>query len=258
MITGKEILKGLPELLREEPQLRWEIYEILSAEFSRKEDLREYMRRSDEKFERIFQELKALREDSNRRFEAMDRRFEAMDRKFEAMNQELRALREDSNRRFEAMNQELRALREDSNRRFDEIRQNFVDLKDWVGIVVGGFQRRAGRYLEDAIAGTLRIALERTDISADKIKLRQKISDDEGVIGPVGRKYEIDLYVTNSSAMIFEIKSYGDREAVERFSDKARLAEGKMNLREVERVFITLEKQPEVIDACNELGITLV
>ncbi|MFW0860258.1 MAG: hypothetical protein AAGB97_08950 [Dehalococcoidia bacterium] len=226
MIKGKEILRSLPELLREEPQLRWEIYEILSAEFSRKEDLREYMRRSDEKFERIFQELKALRVDSNRR--------------------------------FEAMNQELRALREDSNRRFDEIRQNSADLKDWVGIVVGGFQRRAGRYLEDAIAGTLRIALERTDISADKIKLRQKISDDEGVIGPVGRKHEVDLYITDSSAIIFEIKSYGDREAVERFSDKARLAEGKMNLREVERVFITLEKQPEVIDACNELGITLV
>ena len=80
------------------------------------------MKRSDERFERLFNELRESREESNRRFEEM---------------------REESNRRFEAM-----------ERRFD-------NLEDWVGIVVGGFQRRAGRKLEDAIAGTLRLALKR-------------------------------------------------------------------------------------------------
>jgi hypothetical protein len=53
----------------------------------------------------------------------MDRRFEAMDRRFEAVLAEMR------------------------------------DQRDWVGVTVGGFQRRSGRGLEDAIAGTLHIAL---------------------------------------------------------------------------------------------------
>ena len=41
-------------------------------------------------------------------------------------------------------------------------------------IVVGGFQRRAGRELEDAIAGTLRLALKR-DIKPENITMRKKI-----------------------------------------------------------------------------------
>ena len=47
---------------------------------------------------------------------------------------------------------------------------DFKDLKDWVGMVVGGFQRRAGRSLEDAVAGTLRIALGR-DVKPENITM---------------------------------------------------------------------------------------
>ena len=68
---------------------------------------------------------------------------------------------EKSDERFEQILQELRAFREDTDRKFDEMGGDFKDLKDWVGIVVGGFQRRAGRSIEDAVAGTLRIALDR-------------------------------------------------------------------------------------------------
>ena len=50
---------------------------------------------------------------------------------------------------------------EESDHRFVEMERRFDNLEDWVWIVVGGFQRRAGRKLEDAIAGTLRLALKR-------------------------------------------------------------------------------------------------
>ena len=59
---------------------------------------------------------------------------------FEKLLQELRAFREDTNRRFEAIDKKL-----------DKMDSDFKDLKDWVGMVVGGFQRRAGRSLEDAL-----------------------------------------------------------------------------------------------------------
>jgi hypothetical protein len=48
-----------------------------------------------------------------RRFEAVDKRFEAVFKRFEAVD-----------------------------KRFDKVDSDAKDLKDWVGVVVGGFQRR--------------------------------------------------------------------------------------------------------------------
>ena len=111
--------------------------------------------------------------------------------------------------------------------RFDKVDRNFKDLKDWVGIgiVVGGFQRRAGRSLDDAVVGTLRI-----------------------LIGPKGRSYEIDLCVTDTESLIFEIKSYAEEEDIERFNDKAELAIKKLGLKKVQKALITLEKRPLVME----------
>ena len=233
MITAEEVVKSLPALLKQHPVLRTEIYEILSAEFVKKSEFYEYMEKSDERFERQLQELRAFREDSNRRFEEM---------------------REDMNRRFEAADKKFEEMREDTNRRFDKVDSDFKDLKDWVGIVVGGFQRRAGRNLEDAVAGTLRIALGK-DVKPENIRMRQKIQDDEGLIGPKGRSYEIDLCVTNTECLIFEIKSYAEEEDIERFNDKAELALKKLDLKNVVKVLITLEKRPLVVELCDKFGI---
>ena len=78
MVTAEEVVKSLPGLLREHPELRTEICKILSDEFVIRSEFYEYMKKSDERFERLLQELKAFREDTNRRFEAVDERFEEM------------------------------------------------------------------------------------------------------------------------------------------------------------------------------------
>jgi hypothetical protein len=189
----------------------------------------------------------AFREDTNRRFEElredMERRFEAVDKRFEE-------LREDTNRRFEAVDKRF----EEVYRRFDKVDSNFKDLKDWVGTVAGGFQRRAGRSLEDAVAGTLRIALGR-EVKPEKIVMRKKIKDDEGMIGRAGRGYEIDLCVKNEEWLIFEIKSYAKDDDIENFNDKAELAIKKLGLKKVEKALITLDKRPSVVKLCDKFGI---
>jgi len=231
MVTAEEVVKSLPLLLKEHPELRTEIYEIISDEFVRRSEFYEYMEKSDERFERLLQELRAFRVDTNRRFEAMDKKFEEM--------------REDTNRRFEEV-----------YRRFDKVDTDFKDLKDWIGIVVGGFQRRAGRNLEDVVAGTLRIALGK-EVTPENITMRRKIMDDEGLIGLKGRSYEIDLCVTNTESLIFEIKSYAEVEDIERFNDKAELAIKKLGLKKVEKALITLEKRPSVVELCDKFGILI-
>ena len=287
MVTAEEVIRSLPGLLREKPELKWQIYEILSEEFAKKLDLHEYMEKSEKRFQRSLRELRKLREDGNRRFEAMERRFEELreesNRRFEAMERRFEELREESNRRFEEMREEsnrrFEEMREESNRRFEEsnrrieelrkeserrfeaierrfdkIERDFSDLKDWVGVVVGHFQVRAGRNLEEAIAGTLRISLGR-DVRPESIMMRKKIIDEEGVIGPKGRGYEVDLCVTDDESLIFEIKSYADAEDVERFNDKAELAIKQLNLRKPEKAIITLEKHPSLVKFCQQMGI---
>ncbi|MFZ2071271.1 MAG: hypothetical protein WAV32_06720 [Halobacteriota archaeon] len=225
MITAEEVVKSLPGLLKEHPELRTEIYEIISDEFVRRSEFYEYMKKSDERFERLLQELRAFREDTNRRFEAVDKRFEAVDKRFEEVYH-----------------------------RFDKVDTDFKDLKDWVGIVVGGLQRRAGRSLEDAVAGTLRIALGK-EVKPGNIMMRKKIMDDEGLIGRAGREYEIDLCITNEESLIFEIKSYAEEEDIERFNDKAELVIKKLGLKKAEKALITLDKHPSVVKLCDKFGI---
>ncbi|MCW3138649.1 MAG: hypothetical protein N2V76_09620 [Methanophagales archaeon] len=268
MVTAEEVVKSLPGLLREHPELRTEICKILSDEFVIRSEFYEYMKKSDERFERLLQELKAFREDTNRRFEAVDkrfeemredmnRRFEAADKRFEAIDKRFEEMREVMERRFEAADKRFEAIDkcfEEVYHRFDKMDRDFKDLKDWVGIVVGGFQRRAGRSLEDAVAGTLRIALGR-EVKPENIMMRKKITDDEGLIGPKGRSYEIDLCVTDTESLIFEIKSYAEEEDIERFNDKAELAIKKLGLKKVEKALITLEKRPLVMELCDKFGI---
>jgi len=270
MITAEEVIKSLPGLLKAHPELRLRIYDVLSEEFVRKGEFYEFMKKSDERFEKLLQELREFREDTNRRFEElredMNRRFEAVDHRFEE-------LREDTNRRFEAVDQRFDAVdqrfdavdqrfdavdqRFDAvDRRFDKMDNAFKDLKDWVGMVVGGFQRRAGKSLEDAVAGTLRIALGR-DVKPENITMRKKILDDKGLIGRAGREYEIDLCITNGESMIFEIKSYAEDDDIEYFNDKAELAIKQLGLKKAKKALITLEKRPSVVKLCDKYGVLL-
>ena len=250
MITAEEVVKSLPVLLKEHPELRTEIYEIISDEFVRRSEFYEYMKKSDERFERLLRELREFREDTNRRFEEMredmNHRFEEVYRRFEATDKRFEA----ADKRFEAIDKRF----EEVYHRFDKVDTDFKNLEDWVGIVVGGFQRRAGRSLEDAVAGTLRIALGK-EVKPEKIMMRKKIKDDEGLIGPKGRSYEIDLCVTNEESLIFEIKSYAEEEDIERFNDKAELAIKKLGLKKVEKALITLDKHPSVVKLCDKFGI---
>jgi len=213
MITAEEVIKSLPGLLKAHPELRLRIYDVLSEEFVRRGEFYEFMKRSDERFEKLLQELRAFREDTDRRFEAVDRRFDKMD-------------------------------------------SDFKDLKDWVGIVVGGFQRRAGRSLEDAVAGTLRIALGK-DVKPENITMRKKIRDDEGLIGRAGREYEIDLCITNGESMIFEIKSYAKDDDIENFNDTAELAIKKLGLKKAKKALVTFDKRTSVVKLCDRYGILL-
>jgi predicted nucleic acid-binding Zn-ribbon protein len=62
---------------------------------------------SRQEFMALLEEIRALREDSNRRFEAMDRRYEELQAD---VNQHFEELRTDVNQQFAAQGQQMRDL----------------------------------------------------------------------------------------------------------------------------------------------------
>ena len=136
--------------------------------------------------------------------------------------------------------------------------QQFSDLRDWVEMVVGRFQTRSGRKLEDVVAGAMRLVLERDDVSAEHVRLRQPLEDAEGMIGPAGRRYEVDILVHNSALLVFEVKSVCELEDVDRFADKVALMRTLHPEKAVDGVIVTMAPLNQVEARCAEWDLRLV
>jgi len=223
-ITVEEVVESLPWVLEQKPEVKYRVYAILEEHFPPREETN-----------RILEEIRISREESNKRFEEMridmDKRFRRVDKRFDKVY-----------------------------KRFDEQKQDIKDHKKFMQQMVGGFVNRAGDNLEKTVAGTLRYALNRTDIKPDSLKLNRKIKDTKGMLGKKGEKHEYDLLATNGDFIIFEIKSFPDAGSVYLFARKCDLVIDELNLDEnkVEKVIVALEKTKKVKDACAENNITLV
>jgi hypothetical protein len=88
-----QLRRALPALLREHPEVRHEVWGIMLEAFPSRQE-----------FMALLDEMRATREDSNRRFEErrqeMNQRFETVDRRFEAVDH-----------RFEVIIGKLREMR---------------------------------------------------------------------------------------------------------------------------------------------------
>lgn len=178
----------------------------------------------------------------------------ATKREVAAVLSELREFRVE----FDDFRLEVNSRFEQVDRRFEQMDQRFSDLKDWVEMIVGRFQTRSGRKLEDVVAGTMRVVLGRDDILSENVRLRQPLEDRDGMIGPSGRRYEVDIVVDNSTLLVFEVKSVCEVEDVDRFGDKVALMRALHSEQAVEGVIVTMAPLNAVEARCAEWGIRLV
>jgi len=219
----------------------------------------------DRRFEQVQGEIQGLRTDMLQRFEQVDQRLEQVDQRFEQVDRRFEQVDrrfEQVDRRFEQVDQRFEQVDqrfEQVDQRFEQLDRKVDDLKDWVEMVVGGFQVRSGRKLEDVVAGALRLVLKRPDITPDRIRLRQKVVDEKGSIGPIGRNYEVDILADDGRITLFEVKSVCEVEDVDRLADKVALMRTLHPDRQVDGVMVTLGvKEEEVKTRCAHYGIPLV
>jgi len=207
--------RALPQLLREHPEIRHELWGLMLEAFPSRQE-----------FLAFLDEVRALREESNRRFEALQRE---MDRRFAALQREMHQGFEAADKRFEGVIAELR-----------EQRLHLAAL--------GG---RVGRGLEFIVKGIVEEFAGESFPLADRLIL----VDAQGeVFGVPGAEIEFDLYAHNGRAYLVEVESYLKADDVLKFQRKAVFAEAKLG-RPLTRLILALSMDSKAETLMRRLGI---
>ena len=212
----EQLRRVLPQLLREHPEVRHELWGLMLEAFPSRQELLAFL-----------EELRALREESNRRFEGlhheiaqrfeavdqrfetllreMNQRFEAVDQRFETLLREMNQRFEAVDRRFEAVDQRFEMLLREMNQRFEAVDRRFegviAELREQ-RVHLSALGGRVGRGLEFIVKGIVEEFAGESFPLADRLVL----VDTEGeVFGVPGAEVEFDLYAHNGRAYLVEI-----------------------------------------------------
>lgn len=248
------VIRVLPDLLREEPEIATTIEGILAQHFPRRDE-----------FTRLLDELKLLREQMERRLEQMEQRLEQGER-------HLTLLSEEMDRRFTLLSEQMDRRFEETNRTLLELRRDIVRLQHGqemilkrmdgqearLRLVIGELRAEKGRTLEDMFAVALRYGLKNPDIMPEHIRLRQKLVDTEGRVFKPGFKTKIDLIAEDGRLTVFEVKTTAKPSDVDFFALKTELVAAQNPDKSVRGVFISLVAPAEVHQRCAEYGLELV
>ncbi len=212
------VLENLPRILEQDPQFVLFIEGIVNEKFPRRDE-----------FARLLDEFTSFRKETRESFDKVDQRLDTVDQRFDKVDQ-----------------------------RFDSLTQEVRDLRHWVETIAGGLQNRAGKNLEKVVAGALRLGLQRPDIQPDQIRLRQKISDSEGLVFKAGKQKEVDIVVTNGELLVFEVKSAPKPDDVDDFADKVELVRLQNPEKQVQGVFVAVGSETRIRELCRQQNILLI
>lgn len=246
------IYEELPKIIREHPEVKVELWNMLSGVFAPKEE-------TEDRFEKLLKEIQKQREESNKRFEEHDKRFNAL-------WSEVRALREESNKRFEehdkkfnALWSEVRALREEANRRFEEHQKRFEEMLNEIRRVdrridrtIGALGARWGISTEHAFREAMRSVIE--DISGLKVERYLKY-DTEGKVFGRPDQVELDLVIHDGMVWIMEIKSSISKPEVYAFFRKVEFYREKEGKEVKRRIIVSPMIEPSAMEVIEDLGI---
>jgi predicted nuclease with TOPRIM domain len=212
------VLRELPAVLAQDTEFALVLEGMLSERFPRRDE-----------FARLLEEMKEFRSETKERFEQVDKRFEQVDKRLEHIDQQ-----------FEDMKHEIHGLR------------------DWMQLNVGGFQTRAGKRLEDVVAGAFCYGLNQGDIRPEHVKLRQKITDVDGWVYRAGKTREVDIIALGQNMIVFEVKSTADHDDIDDLADKVELVRHLHPENTVEGILVMLGAERDHRDLCAQKGLKLI
>ncbi|MCL5276207.1 MAG: DUF3782 domain-containing protein [Deltaproteobacteria bacterium] len=256
-----ELAENILKVIGEDKQKRATLVGLLVSDVATKQE-----------FTILLAELKAMREDSDKRFEASERRFEAVEAELKAMREDSDKKFEASERRFEAVEAGLKAMREDSDKKFEALEQRFeaIDKRfeqqrqdfqlaiksstDFLSRKIDKLGSRWGIMAEDAFREGLSEVLGRAGFSVTKWK---KV-DKEAKYFPYPREAEIDIVIKNGRHIAIEVKSTVTMDSVDGFGMAVRFYEESEGKKVDEKVIVGVFSYHGVIEYAKQLGIKIV
>ncbi|MEO0268945.1 MAG: DUF3782 domain-containing protein [candidate division WOR-3 bacterium] len=269
-LTKEDIVKileeKLPEIIERSPFVRLKIEEIMERKAVTREEIKEILmelraQREDtnRRFEEINRRFEELREDTNKRFEEINRRFEELR---EDTNKRFEELREDTNKRFEEINRRFEELREDTNKRFEELmedtnrrfelltkemRDGFKVLRDAI-TAVGA---RWGIFAEEAFRESMEGILK--ELGFYDVK-KWEDYDKEGFVFGYPSRVEVDLVIRDDKHYLIEIKSSVSEGDVLKLKRLGEFYEKRTGVKP-ELVIVSPYIKDEAKERCEVLGI---
>jgi exonuclease VII small subunit len=236
--------KVIKTLAQEQAETRKEQIEIRREQAEIRKELQKAMARVDEAMARVDKAMTRVDEVMARFDEGMAMVKEAMARFDEGI-----AMVKEAMARFD----EGMATVKEAMARVDSSVIRVDGAVEAIQIASGGLQRRAGRKLEDTLAGVFRYALRTRDIKPESIKLRQKI--------PIGEKIiEVDLLMHDNKTYMFEVSFYVDDDKAEKVGERIQAVCKHLGLKreDTQIILISLDRTPEAIEVANKYGIILI
>ena len=265
----QELAASILKLIGEDKQKRATLVGLLVSDVATKQE-----------FTTILAELKAMRETSDKRFEASERRFEVIE-------SELKAMREASDKRFEVIESQLKTMQEISGKRFEASDKRFEAIDKRFGELIGEMNKRFEQQRED-----FHLAIKTSTEALNK-SLTDKISklgsrwgfmaedtfskalaeilgkagfqvskwrktDTEAEVFMRPRDVEIDILVKNGKRIAIEIKSAISVGDIEMFAKVVRFYEKSESVNVDDKIMVGIHLHREVDKYAKELGIKII
>jgi hypothetical protein len=240
------VLENLPRILEQDPRFVLFIEGIVNEKFPRRDE-----------FARLLDEFTSFRKETRENFDQVDHRFNLVDQRLDNVDQRF----DQVDQRFDQVDQRFDQVDqrfEQVDQRFESLTQEVRNLRDWVEVIAGDLQNRAGKNLENVVAGALQLGLRRPDIQPEHVLLRQKISDPDGLVFKAGKQKEVDIVATNGELLVFEVKSAPKPDDVDDFADKVELVRLQNPAKQVQGVFVAVGSEERIRQLCSQRNLLLI
>ncbi len=270
------IKRELPALLRSDPGLRRYILDLTRQEYADRQQ-------SEDRFDRIFDELRAdreqravelieqrhQREEQNRKWEEQNRKWEEQNRKLEEQNRKLEEQNhkwdeqnskweeqnrkwDEQNRKWDEQNRKWDRFQNETREEFNRVHEEIMAQAKKHDRAIGALGARWGLQSESAFRNALAGILEKS-FQVEVLNINEY--DEEGEVFGRPDQVELDILIKNGLLLICELKSSIDKAGMYIFERKARFYE-KRHQRKADRLIVVSPMiDPRALKVAEKLGI---
>ncbi len=247
----KFIAQELPAVMETDPYVRQMILDLAKGHFADKE-------RTEDRIDRILEELKRDREENARKWEAQEGKWETQERKWEAQERKWEAQErkwEAQERKWEAWERKWEENQETIREMLSELKrldQKDRELERKHEGSIGALGARWGLQSEGAFRDGLKSILEES--FGVQVERYLDFDTDGGVFGRPDQ-IELDLIIYNGKLIICEIKSSANKSDIYTFWRKKKFYEEKHDRKADRSLIISPMVDPRAKKTADELEI---